>query len=72
MNALLEASHDKAQTANPGHDDVGAARKATQISPSRGRPTLRWLWATARTIDAQRDDLVRMHWKKIRRSMLAD
>jgi hypothetical protein len=33
---------------------------------------LRWLKATVRTIDSRRDDLERMHWKKIWRSMVED
>ncbi len=72
MNTLLEAPAHEAETVDLRHDDVGVARKACRISLNQGRSELRWLKATVRTIDSRRDDLERMHWKKVWRSMVED
>jgi hypothetical protein len=70
MNLLLEAPSSQAETAGLRHDDAGVARKACRISLDQGRSVVRWLEATARTIDFGRDDIERTHWKKVWRSML--
>jgi hypothetical protein len=61
MNTLFEA---------PASDDAGVARKTCRITLNQGSPVLRWLEATAQTIDFRLDDLERTHWKKVWRSML--
>jgi hypothetical protein len=70
MNALLEAPSNQAETVGLRHDDDGVARKTCRISLNQGSPVLRWLEATAQTIDFELDDLERTHWKKVWRSML--
>ena len=72
MNSVRGAPAHKAETVDLRHDDVGVDREANRISLERYRSTPRWLWATARTIDARRDDLARAHWKKIWRSVHDD
>ena len=73
MNPLLEAPFDQAETVGLRHDDAGVARKTCRITLNQGRPVLRWLEATAQTIDLidfRLDDLERTHSKKVWQSML--
>jgi len=72
MNTLLEAPAHEAETAGLRHDDAGVVRKAKGSPTNQGRSELRWLKAIVRTIDSRRDDLERMHWKKVWRSMVED
>jgi hypothetical protein len=70
MNSLLEDPSDQAKTIGLRHDDAGVARKTCRITLNQGSPVLRWLEATAQTIDFQLDDPERTQWKKVWRSML--
>ena len=72
MNTLLEAPAHEAETVDPRDDDAGVVRKANGSPPNQGRSELRWLKAIVRTIDSRRDNLERMHWKKVWRSMVKD
>jgi len=72
MNALLEARSHDAEKVDLCRDDIGGFRKANGSPPNQDRSELRWLKAIVRTIDARRDGLERMHWKKVWRSMVED
>jgi hypothetical protein len=69
MNTRLEALAREAGTVGLRHDAVGIVRKACRISLNQGRSGLHWLKVTIRTVDSRRDDLERMHWKKVWRSL---
>ena len=72
MNPLLEVPAHGAETIELGRDDVEIVRtaKGTAGNPSGPRP----LWPAARgwLLGIRRDDLVRIHWRKVWRSMCDD
>lgn len=72
MNTLLEAPIREAESVEFRDDDARVARRINGSPPNQRRAGARWLEATVRTIDAQRNDLERTHWKKVLRSMQDD
>jgi hypothetical protein len=69
MNPLPKIRSDKAETSDPSHGNTGAANIEYQNSLNQGSLTPLWMKARARMIGFRRDDLERMHWKKVWRSM---
>lgn len=55
-----------------GRGETGMARATCQNFLNLDYPAPLWLKARAQTIDFQRNDLEKMHWKKILRSILED
>ena len=70
MNTLLEAPANEAEAVDLRHDDIGVANKEYRDFLNQGSPVPLWLKARARTIGFRRDDLERMHWKKVWHSMV--
>lgn len=72
MNNLRDTRAHESKTAELRREPVRIVRKANGSLPDQGRPTLRWLDVTVRTIDSRRDNLELTHWKKVWRSVTED
>ncbi len=72
MNPVLEVPVFKAEPIELGRDSFGIVRKANGNPPHLFSPIPLRLKARARTIGIRRDDLARMHWRKVWRSMCDD
>lgn len=69
MNPVLEVTAHKTETNALRPSGSGSMRPARENPPPRGGPLPLWLKARAQTLGIRRDDLARMHWRKVWRSM---
>ncbi len=72
MDPVIKVSAPQVAALAHGRDNFQIVRIANGDSPHRGGPLPLWLTARARTLGIRRDDLVRLHWRKVWRSMCED
>lgn len=72
MNPVLEVTAHKTETNALRRTGNESMRQTRENLPPRGGPLPLWLKARAQTLGLRRDDLVRMHWRKVWRSMVED